>query len=142
MAISGSYLPPGVGGPGAPSAFVGERLGPAGWANALLGSYWPQDLQALPAAGSGASKKLRRRPEPVPRTAQRTHTVAASCLPRRVGRSLKVGPFRPLPLGPDPFLLLVCNPVWGCGLFLWLISPVPASSPGGPEPCSISPYPP
>ena len=43
------------------------------------------------AAGSGASKKHRRRqPEPGPRSVH-VHTVAASCLQRREGLSIKVG---------------------------------------------------
>lgn len=103
VAVSCSYLLPSVGNPGAPAAFGDERLGPAcpaGLANAGPGPYWPLDLRVRPAAGSRASKKLRRRrPEPAQRSAH-THTVAASCLQRREGLTLKVGLSRHPEAGP------------------------------------------
>lgn len=99
--VGSSYLPRGVGAPGALAAFGGERLGPAGLATVAPGPYWWLDPRAYPAAGSEASKKLRRRqPEPAPKPAC-THTVAASCLQRGEGLGFKVCPRRPGNREPD-----------------------------------------
>ena len=79
------------------------------------------------AAGSGASKKLRRRrPEPGPRSVH-VHTVAASCLQRREGLSIKVGGTQRQG-GPSSLLT-----GWQFCMGLWTVPPGPTiSSPDPP----------
>lgn len=131
--VSSSYLLPSVRDPGAPAAFGGERLGPTGPAHVAPGPYWPLDPRVHLAGGSGASKKLQRRwPEPAPRSAH-THPVAASCLQRRDGLSLKVGLSRHPEAGPGPSLLTDLQFCVG----LWSVPPGPARSSPNSQPQAL-----